>query len=231
MLDDVLLLDKPPPTLDPNGSAPRSSTRSPLEPRRHPVQTDEIADTDLDAAGVLEVIDGRGLAIPAVVRNVLEPLDVTGGAIPSTPDYEAALDELDRLSEQLATPLEPAPSLEPASEDATPATEDATPVAEPAENVTPSTATATPLNDTDAAPQPVTAEVGAAGDSPLPMIAVAVLAAALRARVVHDAAWSQERPTRRHCVHRRPHRARRIAAASTPTSPRNASAASERRRP
>ena len=43
-----------------------------------PEQTDEIAAADLDASGVLEVIDRRATRDSDVVRTILEPLDVTG---------------------------------------------------------------------------------------------------------------------------------------------------------
>ncbi len=133
-----------------------------------PDQTDEINDADADGVGLLEVIDQRGLEIPASARLVLEPLLITGEPTPSPDAYLTALADLEPLLEGDAAATDPAPTATVAAAGPT-APSPATP-----------TGTATATADDDALPSVTTvvAETSESSGSPLPMIGIGLLAAA-----------------------------------------------------
>lgn len=101
--------------------------RIPLAGDSTPELTLDISEADEIGVGLLELIDRRGLEIPASARTVLESLDSPDGSAPDDEAYVRAIEDLRALDAAIATV---GPAVSAADPIATPAT-DAEPVDQP----------------------------------------------------------------------------------------------------
>ena len=169
----------------------RSSTRF-NGSARHPDRPTRSTPPTSDASGILEVIDRRAIAIPDSVRTVLEPLHVDGAPLPTS----------ERTDDAPTTTLRSTRSTgwvnSSRRRSISPVLDHDVRHPSPTGAIAPSIpAVFEAPSDTSPLPDDRRRRDRRRG---------------LRPRFVHDAAWTQERPARRHRLHRRAHRTQEPAA-------------------